>query len=30
MSFVLVARLGLSGAFTFDSDFRDCGVVSLP
>jgi predicted nucleic acid-binding protein len=29
-SFELMARLGLSGAFTFDRDFRDCGFEMLP
>lgn len=29
-SFVLIERLGLQGAFTFDRDFRDCGFVSHP
>jgi predicted nucleic acid-binding protein len=30
LSFVLVERLKLDGAFTFDRDFRDCGINSHP
>jgi uncharacterized protein len=29
-SFETIDRLGLDGAFTFDSDFRECGYVSMP
>jgi predicted nucleic acid-binding protein len=29
-SFELMARLGLSRAFTFDRDFRDCGFQMIP
>jgi predicted nucleic acid-binding protein len=29
-SFELMERLGLSSAFTFDRDFRDCGFEMLP
>ncbi len=29
-SFELMERLGLSAAFTFDRDFRDCGFEMLP
>lgn len=29
-SFELIERLGLSGAFSFDRDFRDCGFRMLP
>jgi predicted nucleic acid-binding protein len=29
-SMVLIDRLRLAGAFTFDDDFRKCGVRSLP
>lgn len=29
-SMELIDRLGLAGAFTFDSDFRDCGVSAFP
>ena len=28
--FEIIGRLGLSGAFTFDRDFRDCGFRMLP
>jgi predicted nucleic acid-binding protein len=30
VSFELIDRLGLDGAFAFDRDFRDCGYVSMP
>jgi uncharacterized protein len=29
-SFVLMERLGLEAAFTFDGDFRDCGFEVVP
>lgn len=29
-SFALMERLGIAAAFTFDSDFRDCGYAMLP
>jgi predicted nucleic acid-binding protein len=29
-SFELMERLGLSAAFSFDRDFRDCGYRMLP
>ena len=29
-SFETIERLGLHGAFTFDTDFRDCGYRMLP
>ena len=29
-SMELIDRLRLGGAFTFDADFRDCGVRSFP
>jgi len=29
-SFEVMERLGLEAAFTFDRDFRDCGLVTLP
>lgn len=29
-SFALMDSLGLDTAFTFDTDFRDCGYVTLP
>ena len=29
-SFEVMERLGLDAAFTFDSDFRDCGFQMLP
>lgn len=29
-SFELIDRLGLDGALTFDTDFRDCGFRMLP
>jgi predicted nucleic acid-binding protein len=29
-SFELISRLELSGAFTFDRDFRDCGFRAVP
>jgi len=29
-SFELMERLGLDAAFTFDRDFRDCGLRALP
>lgn len=30
VSFELIDRLGLDGAFTFDRDFRDCGFRMVP
>jgi predicted nucleic acid-binding protein len=30
VSFELIDRLGLDGAFAFDCDFRDCGYTSFP
>ncbi len=30
LSFELMVTLGLDGAFTFDSDFRDCGFHAVP
>ena len=30
VSFELIDRLGLQGAFTFDRDFRDCGYRMVP
>ena len=30
LSFVLIERLALGGAFTFDRDFSDCGFESYP
>jgi predicted nucleic acid-binding protein len=30
LSFVLIERLALNGAFTFDRDFLDCGFASHP
>ena len=30
LSFVLIERLALDGAFTFDRDFLDCGFESYP
>lgn len=30
VSFELIDRLGLHGAFTFDRDFRDCGYRTVP
>ena len=29
-SFETIERLGLDGAFTFNTDFRACGYVSMP
>ena len=29
-SFELMDQLGLTSAFTFDSDFRDCGYTMVP
>jgi len=29
-SFEVMERLGLDAAFTFDRDFRDCGLATLP
>lgn len=29
-SFVLMTRLGIDAAFTFDQDFRDCGFAMVP
>jgi predicted nucleic acid-binding protein len=30
VSFELIDRLGLQGAFAFDRDFRDCGYLMVP
>jgi predicted nucleic acid-binding protein len=30
VSFELIDRLGLQGAFAFDRDFRDCGFSMVP
>ncbi len=30
VSFEILDRLGLEGAFTFDRDFRDCGYLAVP
>jgi predicted nucleic acid-binding protein len=30
VAFVLIDRLSLDGAFTFDRDFRDCGYPTVP
>ena len=30
VSFELIDRLGLQGAFAFDRDFRDCGFSLVP
>jgi predicted nucleic acid-binding protein len=30
LSFELIERLGLAGAFAFDRDFRDCGYRMVP
>ncbi len=30
VSFEVMARLGLQSAFTFDEDFRDCGLKMVP
>ena len=30
VSMELIERLDLDGAFTFDADFRACGLIALP